>query len=87
MQVAQAGAHAVHIRPSLQRNMLASEVPRSLMVAQTAYGLINVTTAVRRYPAATGAEPHLLVATSRTGTCSGRFWLAMIGCRALHGWP
>ena len=28
-----------------------------------------------------------LVATSRTGTCSGRFWLATIGCRALHGWP
>ena len=27
------------------------------------------------------------VATSRIGTCSGWFWLTMIGCRALHGWP
>ena len=58
IQVEHIGAHAVHMRPSLQRRMLASEVPRSLMLAQTAFGLINVTTAVRRYPAATGAEPH-----------------------------
>jgi hypothetical protein len=57
MQIEHDGAHALTSRPALRRRMLASEVPRSLRVVRTAFALINITTRVRRFPAANGDEP------------------------------